>query len=68
MNTEKIEMMDVKLHTECTECGRVRNKFIQIEADDFDTLCDREPEDNYIDSEGTPHRHVYDTCSACNYA
>lgn len=68
MTEQKTENVDVKLHTECTECGRVRDKFIQLNIEDFDHLCDQDPDDNYIDSEGTLHRHVYDVCVACNHA
>lgn len=60
--------INVKLHTECTECGRVRDKLIQLHIDDFDDLCDQSPDDNYTDSERIAHRHVYDVCVACNHA
>ena len=68
MSQEKIENIDIKLHTECTECGRVRNKLIQLNIEDFDNLCDQYPDDNYVDSEGISHRHVYDVCVACDHA
>ena len=68
MSQEKIENIDIKLHTECTECGRVRDKFIQLNIEDFDNLCDQDPDDNYTDSGGISHRHVYDVCVACNHA
>ena len=68
MSQEKIENIDIELHTECAECGRVRHKLIQLNVEDFDNLCDQYPDDNYVDSEGISHRHVYDVCVACDHA
>ena len=68
MSQENIENIDIELHTECAECGRVRHKLIQLNVEDFDNLCDQYPDDNYVDSEGISHRHVYDVCVACDHA
>ena len=56
----------VLTHKECGQCGRVRDQEKELSLETWEKLSHYNPTDNYTDSEGVKHRHVFDICQACS--
>lgn len=52
-------------HKECGQCGRVRDHETEYSEETWDKLTRYNPMDNYTDSEGVRHHHIFDVCQAC---